>query len=1108
MSKNRILGAILCALCVALCFSAPQAVAQETTAGIQGIVKDQSGAAVANAMVELSSSALIGTKKLETDQAGAYHFTNLPPGGYNLAVTKTGFRTYKYAGIILEVGRLPTVDITLDLGEVTEIVEVSGMGPIVDVTQSKVATTVSEDNLKNIPKGRSFQSVIPFAPGARQEPLQSRGRGGNGFQIDGASDSENTYLVEGMDTTNIQDGGVGKNVPMEFIQEVQIKTSGFEAEFGGALGGVVNVVQKRGSNNWHGSVLTKYSTDTLNANDQCSWFALCGLRSNPAEAFNAAKRQDASAEQYLSKKDHQRTIDPGGSIGGPIFKDRLWIFASYVPSFDRLRRTVNFTGALNPGTRTFNRSIDTHDALTRLDWLPTSKIRVYGTWQYGYERRNGIDLPNPDSVLGQRNTDSGSDPTSFRPERGQTVPSSVYNFGSDITVSSKLVFTVRYGYWFNNLHDFGTPNGIRYLYAAGAVGAVGLDDRTPIPPQFQQRAGFQNIASNQKTFFDVYKRKSFSVDTSYYRSFFGSHSFKVGYSFNQLSNDVLRAFDGSLVRLNYGEFYDPLDPSACDVAGKPPCHGNWGYYIIRDGVDVQGKVGSYNHALYFQDAWTMGKGVTLNLGVRLDKESLPPYLPGAPAINFGWNQKVAPRLGGAWDVLRNGKLKVYGSFGLFYDIMKYSLPRGSFGGEYWHDCAYTLDNPDYTKIMPALVSNHSCPGAGGASGSLTGRFIENVNYRSVVINPQDPGVDPNIRPMRQHEYVLGSDYALSRNIGLELRYSRKRLDDTIEDVGVAVPGNELYYIGNPGKGIVANLLQRVTIDSSNVPVLPPTSYPPQCADCPLSPKAYRNYDGFEARLTKRSSGSWFGSISYTYSRLYGNYAGLTSSEVSDGSGGRHSPNNSRYFDLPNMAWTAYGRPEFGPLATDRPHTLKIFGWYRLKWFGQETSFGLDQLAYAGTPISTCWGEVSTPSSCSFVEERSNFVNLTEVPGADIQRTGITKNFRAPFFTQTDFSFVHELKVSKTNEAMRLAFEANVTNVLNQHAILSYYNIPMAGGRTTITPRIGGKNTGPTDWHALTDKGFDYLATTNLFKRTLDNRYGRPSLFQPSRTIRFMIRFSF
>ncbi len=1093
------------------------AVAQETTAGLQGTVKDPTSAVVARATVEVSGPALIGSKKVETDASGYYRFSNLPPGTYTITASAANFRTIKLENITLATGKLPTIDVTLQVGTATETVEVSGAAPLVDVTQSKIQTNVTEDVLASMPKGRSFQSVIPFAPGARQEPLTSAaGNRSGGYQIDGASDGENIYMSEGMDVTNIQDGGVGKDVPMEFVQEVQIKSGGFEAEYGGALGGVVNVVQKRGGNTWHGSVFTYFRSDALNANDQCAWFGACGLRSNPATSFSSSARRDAAQQYYIQKKDHQRILDPGVEIGGYLKKDKLWLFTSYVPSIDRLSRTVNFVSPWNQ--RTFNRAIDTHNGMLRLDWMATSKIRTYGAWQYGYVRQTGIDLPNPDSVFGQTNTTAGNDPSSYRADRGNVSPSSVYTFGSDISVTNKFVVSTRFGYWFTNFEDRGRFSNTRYQYIANAVGVVGLDG-TALPSQYQRTTGWQNISSTLGAYFDAYKRHSFSTDGSYYAKFGGTHNFKLGYAFNRLANNVLRAFNGPYVRLVWGQSYDPLDPSACGIAGKPACQGNFGYYIIRDGVDNQGNVASFNHALYAQDNWTLGRGVTLNLGIRFDKEYLPPFQKGAPAVDFGWTKKVAPRLGGAWDVLNNGKVKLYGSFGYFYDIMKYSLPRGSFGGDYWHDCAYTLDNPDYTAIQPTLVNAHTCPAGGStvpANGVTTGQFIENVNFRSVILYPSDPGIDPNIHPMMQHETAFGGDWAINPNLGLEVRYTRKRLDYTIEDVGVAVPGNELYYIGNPGYGIVKNLLQRVTVDSSTLPFRPVTEYAAQCTDCPLSPKAYRNYDGLEVRLTKRASSRWFGTLSYTYSRLYGNYGGLTSSDISDGGGGRHSPNNSRYFDMPNMAWTALGKPDFGPLGTDRPHTLKLFGFYRLKWWNQETLLGFSQLAYSGTPLSTCWPQVSTTSSCQYVAGRASWVQLSQTPGQDIQLVGVKHDYRTPAFTQTDFNFSHELKVSKTNEAMRLVFNANIINLFNQHAVMALLDTPFASTQIS-TPRIGGGPTGATDWHAMTDKGYDYVATANLsnvatggsvYGRTLSNLYGKPNLFQGARTMRLQIKFTF
>jgi len=373
------------------------ALAQETTGGVQGTVKDPQGAVIPGAAVEVTGPALIGKKTATTDSGGYFHFEQLPPGIYSVSVNAAGFGPATQSNLQLSSGGLPTLNITLQVGAITQEVNVSaeGLAPV-DVTQSKVSTSVTEDVLKDIPKSRSFQSVIPFAPGARQEPLQSaRQSRMNGFQIDGATDAENVYMIEGVNITNVQDGGVGKDFQSDFIQEVQIKSSSFEAEYGGALGGVINAVPKRGSNAWHGEVKGYYQSAALNANDPCSsgftsslngnfrtTFGLpsgyvgetCGLRINPATALNTGARLDGTPEFFVPKKDSRHIIEPGFEVGGPLFADRLWLYASYIPTLDSIQRTTNFRcPASNPsctfaGSRRLSQTMNQHNSYDRLDY--------------------------------------------------------------------------------------------------------------------------------------------------------------------------------------------------------------------------------------------------------------------------------------------------------------------------------------------------------------------------------------------------------------------------------------------------------------------------------------------------------------------------------------------------------------------------------------------------------------------------------------------------------------------------------------------------------------------------------------------------------------------
>ena len=1103
---------VLCLLVVTVFVAAT--FAQETTAGLQGTVKDPQGAVVSKAVVEVTSPALIGNKKLETDSSGYYRFANLPPGTYTITVTAPGFRTLKQTGLDLEVGKLPTINLALQVGGTEQTVEVSSEAPIVDVTQSKVAVNVTSEIIDKVPKGRSFQSLITFAPGARQEPLQA------GYQIDGASDSENTYLVEGMDTTEMRGGGSGTDVPIEFIQEVQIKSSGFEAEYGGALGGVVNVVQKRGGNAWHGSGFTYYRGDLFNATGVRNYYnSGGGLRLDPTVLNH--RNDPQPAQVYSPKKDHQRIVEPGFELGGFVVKDKLWWFGSYVPSFDRLRRTVNFDADTFVGSRSFNQSIDTHNAMTRVDYALGSKVRLFGAFQTAYQRGTGntfalTGIPNADSAIpDQYNTNSTSDPNSFRPDVGWVMPNNNWSTGADITITPSLILTARYGSFYTNRQDRNFPQSTRYQFgianfdtdpATGTQSGIPSfeDGTTQVPSDFWNIGGFANVPEVRQYKFDKRTRNGFSTDLSFFKKgFLGTHNFKGGYALNRLANDVDYRTPNGWLQLYWGYDYEAdwgvvtTASNGCDGNGgypyslnadhsgwaKPTCSGQYGFYRIIDFATL-GNVSSYNHSLYVQDAWTLGRGLTINAGVRFDREELPSFATTSDVVStpikFGFGDKVAPRIGAAWDVMNNGKMKVYGSWGMFYDIMKYNLPRGSFGGDYWHDCNYTLDNPDYTQIHPTYGSNGhiECP-FNGADAGLTGQKIEEDDWRIPSNSATDNRIDPNLKPMRQHELVIGSDYAINPMLGLEVRYSGKRLDRTIEDVGYLDPNiGEAYYIANPGFGVAANPLK----DSGF------------CPTCPGVPKAVRNYDGLEVRLTKRASANWYGTVSYTYSRLWGNYGGLTSTDET----GRHDPNSDRYFDLPHMMYTANGDQSFGFLPTDRPHTVKMFGYYDLKWLGMSSLIGIGQVIYSGTPITT---ELNIFSSTPVqVEGRGNFAQLSIDGDGNWVKNGVTDTYRTPMYTQTDLSFVHEFKLSRTNEKLRAGIEYNVLNLLNQRNATRYAGTAQRSSQ--LNEGVGGLT-----WDTFFN-GFNYVDLANQNGLTLDSRYGRPNLWQSPREMRFKFKISF
>ena len=1141
--------AVLCVL-VSLCAAA---LAQETTGGIQGAVKDPTGAVIPNATVEISGPALIGKKTSVSDTGGYFHFAQLPPGTYTVVVTAPGFAAQTLNELDVKTGGLPTVNVTLQVGGVQQevTVEATAIPEAIDMTLSKVQTIIPEEVVTAIPKSRSFQSLIPFAPGARQEPLTSaRENRANGFQIDGATDSENVYMIDGVNTTNLMGGGVGKDFQSDFIQEVQVKSGGFEAEFGGALGGVINAVPKRGSNTWHGELKGYFQSAALNAIDPCAagytatnlpsyWTFLnntvpagytgleCGLRLNPSTALNTTTRQDGTPEFFIPKRDSRHTIEPGYEAGGPLFKDRLWVFSSYIPTLDSIARTVDFRcPASNPsctfaGPRRMTQNFTQHNAFNRLDYRVSDKLRLFGSWNYAYSRLSGA-LPAPDSAIGQVNTGATTDPTTLRPDAGAVNPFALYSFSGDWVPSSKILVNARYGYFFTNFSSRGVPTLTRYVYDTNLNAATRDINNNPFPANAPfNPTGFSNVPANFRTYYDAFKRKTFNTDLSYFAgNVWGAHNLKLGYMHQNQINDVLVTANAPVVYLYWGIRYNPVTSSAACAAIQASnpgglCQGQYGYFHVGStSTSNSGSANAKSQAFYIQDSWIVkNTGLTLNVGVRFDQETNPPYNPNTfPAIKFGWGDKIAPRLGAAYDLLHDGKVKVYASYGKFFDIMKLNLTRSK-SSNYWHECVYALDTIDLSTITPTLATGAGCPPSGPAPG-VNARFIENVNLRALNNDARDPAFQSDLKPISSHDFTTGVDWAMTPNLVLETRYTRKRLDQTIEDM--AITDNLGFYNGNPGT-TYADILHRPVIipDANGVLYLNTT---PFCDECPHAVKPERRYDAMELRLTRRGGARWFGTASYTYSKLRGNYSGLVDSDPTDANGGRHNPSTGRAFDLPTMTYTPSGKPDDGPLATDRPHTAKLFGYYRRSWRGQETSFGLSQALYQGTPISTCIGTVSATipaSSCQVAEGRGNFVQVHRDPTGNIVKDGVIEDYRTPAYLQTDLSIRHEIRVSQDRENYRLVIEANAYNIFNQHAATSFYQYLLAAN--SVSPSRASRFSGDPrfDWGKIMN-GYNYIEAVNgtgafagvQTPLTLAARYGQPRTFQIARQFRFAIRFLF
>jgi hypothetical protein len=224
-----------------------------------------------------------------------------------------------------------------------------------------------------------------------------------------------------------------------------------------------------------------------------------------------------------------------------------------------------------------------------------------------------------------------------------------------------------------------------------------------VPAQFQQPAGYSNLPRVQIKDHDKTTRNFVDLSLSHTLNAGGIHQFKGGFGYSRATNDVNLAYpNGGYVTVFWNSVYES------NVPGIGAGTGTYGYYSI-DNIGTQGVTGANILSLYVQDNWNIGSRLTLNLGVRTESEDIPSFRPDISpvAIHFGWRDKLAPRLGFAYNLSGDGRTKISGAYGRFFDWTKYELARGTFGGDVWTTRYRSLDDPDPTKLSLSALTGRN-----------------------------------------------------------------------------------------------------------------------------------------------------------------------------------------------------------------------------------------------------------------------------------------------------------------------------------------------------------------------------------------------------------------
>ncbi|MGH9354764.1 MAG: carboxypeptidase regulatory-like domain-containing protein, partial [Terriglobia bacterium] len=647
--------------------------AQVTGATLSGTVTDPSGAVIPNVQVSIRNTSTGITRNAKTDASGLYNAPNLLPGSYSVSVSAPGFSTQARGGILLTVGGQQVLNVSMQVGKVTNVVQVMGAPPQVQLATSSIGAVVNSTTVRQLPlNGRSWSDLAKLQPGVdaivtQRSFASGAGRGTRGFgnqiTISGQRPIANNYRLDGVSLNDYANGGpgsvLGGNLGVDAIQEFSVLTTNYSAEYGKTAGGVINAITKSGTNQFHGDAYEFLRNDALDA-------------ANFFDNFTNAAKPPFRRNQF------------GVSAGGPIQRDKTFIFGDYegvrqtkgISTVDTVFSPAARLGNLTTGTVTVDPSAQKY-----LGFYPLPNGTVSGdTGVFGFAASQVVredywttrvdhTFSNKDSLFGTYMFDVTpyTSPDGLNNVLLHTETNRQFVVLEETHIfSPTLVNSVRAGYNRDGVADNIGASAINPLASDPSLGALPGENAAAVEmPAITSFAG--GVLGND---YDRYFWNSFQgYDDAFYTR--GTHSIKFG--------GVVERMD-----LNTGVINDPSGnftfATIADFLTNHPSRFNAGFLntLTRRGLR-QTLFGAY-----LQDDWRARPNLTLNLGLRWEMITVPtevqgklanlltiydakPHL-GSPLYQNPTHKNFEPRVGFAWDPFHNGKMAVRGGFG-FFDVL-------------------------------------------------------------------------------------------------------------------------------------------------------------------------------------------------------------------------------------------------------------------------------------------------------------------------------------------------------------------------------------------------------------------------------------------------------
>jgi TonB dependent receptor len=916
-------------LALAMCLASGVSAQSNTAGAVVGHASSGDTITISNPANGFSRTITVGTD-------GSYRFSQLPSGQYQ--ISRNGGAS---KDVTVSVGSAANVDFADGSASTLGTVTVIGAGSInpIDVSSVESTTILTAEQIKKIPVAQNTTAVALLAPGT----VRGDAAFGNLASFGGSSVAENQYFLNGFNITNSFRGLNFAQLPFEAIAEQQVKTGGYGAEFGRSLGGVVNQITRRGSNDFKAGANIYWAPASLGDDAKNTYY------SNPLTPNRFGQlRSDNSADSAW-------TATANVWASGPLVKDRLFAYALY----SRNETSNDFWGSVVAPTNV-HFDLVSPTWLVKLDWNISDNHLLELTAFSDRQETNTDTYRNTIGILNR---------TGFQGRLAQEQGGNNYVMKYTGYLSDTFTLSALYGHG-----EF--SRSAKLIGPDGSVASFDGDISSPVqqgcPVVVDGRAASRialtgvyssscNISGNTIDRLDSGDtRDQFRLDAEWQ---LGDHRVRFGYD-----RDSYESIAGVAIEGGYQWTYltlSPNTPTARDIVQQQ-------YFSNGATVKVN------QNAFYVDDFWNVSDNLVIYLGGRWDTFE---NFNGAGESYVKIKNQFGPRLGFSWDVGGDSSLKIFGNAG------RYALPltpsvaiRGASASLFSRE-TFTFTGVDPTTGEPTgLVSRGDFFYLNGEDGnSKTAATI----------------ASSNLKPMFQDEYILGFQKQMNEHFSVGVRGIHRDLKAAIDDNceytallttagfqynaahhawerggrAAALPSSGLPYcrIFNPGEDAIwlSDFFGDGVLEETTVPA------------ALISPKAKRTYTALEAFF----DGSWdkfFLQGSYTFAKNKGNTEGGVKSD-----NGQGDTNVTQDFDYLALTTDTYGY-----LPNDRRHSLKLFGNYQAT---DEFSVGVNLLVQSGRPVN-CFGVLDLNPALPVRDANGNIVTRNYSPhpyGSSFQRCGTT-----------------------------------------------------------------------------------------------------------------------